>query len=1217
MIKILAVDDIPDNLISIKAIIKDVFPDAAVLTAENGKKAIELADLHDPDLIFLDILMPGMDGFEVCKRLKENQRLSEIPVVFLTALKETRENRMAAINAGGEGFLSKPADIAELTVIVRSMLKIRAANLAKREEKMRLEEQVALRTRALHEELSIRKKTEKELFESQELLNLFFKQSLDGFFFMMLDQPIEWNNQADKHRLIEYVFEHQRITKVNDAMLSQYGAKREEFLNKTPADLFAHDPAYGKKVWYDFFEKGSLHIDTDERKLDGTPMVINGDYILMYDDQKRILGHFGVQREVTRERENERQLRESETKFRHIFEATNVAKSLTELNGYIHVNQAFCNLLGYTSTEMSNKRWQDITVPESIKETENMLVPLQTGKQESSRFEKPYLHKNGSVVWGDVSVAIRKDDDGKPMHYITTVVDISDRKRIEESLRQSETKYRYLFENNPQAMWIYDLETLAILEVNEAAILNYGYSKDEFLSMTLKDIRPDEDVEAFLMDVASTTQFLNKAGTWRHKKKNGQIIFVDIISHLVDFENKAARLVLANDITIKKLAEEALNKASENWNRTFKAMNSGIALLDIEQNIIQSNVAFQEMVGSDSAALMHKSCFHFVHGTSCPIDNCPFTRMSKSKVREMAEVEANGKVFEVIVDPILNEVGEITGAVHIMTDISERKRNELIQHILYEIASSSMQQKSLEELLVITRTELARVLDTTNFFVAVYQPERDSLRKIIFEDIKDDFIEWQVSESLSGYVFTKKETLLMNYGLRESFMKKHNLKLPGTPAKSWLGVPLTVDGNAVGVIVIQSYTNEDAYNESDIRLVELIAHELSVVLQRDKMILDLISAKNKAEESDRLKSAFLANMSHEIRTPMNGILGFMDLLQEPDLDQVQKADFLRIMNQSGQRLLSTINDIIEIAKIEANETPLRTDVVNVMEVMRFHLRFFYKQAADKGVELKIGQQLAEAEAIIETDRYKLESILTNLIKNAIKFTDKGNIEFGNYLRDQMFVFYVKDTGRGIPAHRLDAIFKRFVQADLALTRAHEGSGLGLSIVQAYVQSLGGSVSVESKQGEGSTFTFSIPYLKSNLPEPEKDEPMPTKALDGLTILFAEDDEASYQLLKIMMGQEKITFIHAINGEESILLLKQNPEISMILMDMKMPGMDGFEATRKIRTFNPNIPIIAQTAYALHGDRENAFEAGCTDYISKPLKRKELMRMIEKYSGKVS
>ena len=379
----------------------------------------------------------------------------------------------------------------------------------------------------------------------------------------------------------------------------------------------------------------------------------------------------------------------------------------------------------------------------------------------------------------------------------------------------------------------------------------------------------------------------------------------------------------------------------------------------------------------------------------------------------------------------------------------------------------------------------------------------------------------------------------------------------------------------------------------------------------------LIDAKEKAEESDRLKSAFLANMSHEIRTPMSGIIGFLNLLNEPDLTDENKTAYISIVTQSGLRLLDTINDIIEISRIETGGLQVNMTAVGVSELFGYYDGFFRQQTARKGLEYIVCNNLPANISYLRTDRKKLDSIISNLIKNAIKFTPSGSVEFGCRLEEPDIVFYVKDSGVGIPQERLNSIFDRFVQGDLSTTRPHEGSGLGLAIVKAYIEMLKGNIMVQSKEGTGTSFIFSIPYLpaeelKTSIPETGMSEQV---IMSGTKILIAEDDYASYLYIQRALAGEGITFLRTTNGADTVKIVKENPDLSVVLMDIKMPGMTGLDATRSIRKFNQSVPIIAQTAYSLTGDRELAIEAGCSDYISKPINRRELQNMVKKYTGR--
>ena len=407
--------------------------------------------------------------------------------------------------------------------------------------------------------------------------------------------------------------------------------------------------------------------------------------------------------------------------------------------------------------------------------------------------------------------------------------------------------------------------------------------------------------------------------------------------------------------------------------------------------------------------------------------------------------------------------------------------------------------------------------------------------------------------------------------------------------------PIVIDGKVAGVSVYGRDITENKHAEQK-----------------------LITAKEKAEESDRLKSAFLANMSHEIRTPMSGIIGFLNLLNEPDLSDENKTAYINIVTQSGHRLLDTINDIIEISRIETGGLQIIMTPVNVSELFGYYSGFFRQQTTQKSLAYTVKCHLPADISYFKSDRKKLDSIVSNLIKNAIKFTPSGNIEFGCRLVESNLVFYVNDSGVGIPEERLNSIFDRFVQGDLSTSRPHEGSGLGLAIVKAYVEMLQGNITVQSKVGVGTSFIFSIPYVPVDETKVKSSDLISSEQIpmSGTSILIAEDDFASYLYIQKALSGEGITFLRTTNGDDTVKVVMENPDLSVILMDIKMPGMTGLEATRKIREFNSRVPIIAQTAYSLSGDRELAIEAGCTDYISKPINRRELQNMVKKYTGSV-
>jgi PAS domain S-box-containing protein len=392
-----------------------------------------------------------------------------------------------------------------------------------------------------------------------------------------------------------------------------------------------------------------------------------------------------------------------------------------------------------------------------------------------------------------------------------------------------------------------------------------------------------------------------------------------------------------------------------------------------------------------------------------------------------------------------------------------------------------------------------------------------------------------------------------------------------------------------------------------------IIHYLAIkedISDRKKAQLELLQAKEKAEESDRLKTAFLHNISHEIRTPMNAIIGFSALLSEPDNDPETQSSFIETIQGSSNQLLSIINDIVDISSIEANLVKINTSEINLNLALINLQKQFLPFARDKNILFNLKTTLSREEATIKTDSTKVFQILTNLINNALKFTQKGQIVFGYVLKDQMLEFYVSDTGIGIPVDQYEMIFNRFYQVENTVSRQYEGTGLGLSICKGYIELLGGKIWLTSELGNGTTFYFTIPYLQSihsSLSETHSENPGELILTKPKTILVVEDDDNNYKLITSLLAELNGDIIRAENGEEAVEKCRTRTDIDLVLMDIKMPLMDGYLATKQIRQFLPDLPVIVQTAY--FDDREKALKSGCSDFISKPFTKELFLSKI--------
>lgn len=375
---------------------------------------------------------------------------------------------------------------------------------------------------------------------------------------------------------------------------------------------------------------------------------------------------------------------------------------------------------------------------------------------------------------------------------------------------------------------------------------------------------------------------------------------------------------------------------------------------------------------------------------------------------------------------------------------------------------------------------------------------------------------------------------------------------------------------------------------------------------------DLILAKNKAEESDQLKSAFLANMSHEIRTPMNAITGFSEILLQPGLSEDKFEKYLNIINTSSRQLLSVINDIIDISKIESGQLSIESELVNINMLMD-ELFISYTKLVDLK-KLKFICKVASPNQLVQvkTDGNRIRQVMCNLLNNAIKFTKEGEISFGYTIQENFIEFYVRDSGVGIAPENLSLIFKRFRQVKATNSQVNEGNGLGLAIAKALVEELGGTISVDSKSGIGSNFKFTISYenkIVEVLPTPIETD---NYNWDDKTILIAEDEVFNQIYIKQLLSDTNAKILQAWDGKQAVDFVKNHSEISLVLMDLKMPVMDGHEALQIIKQIEPDLPVIAQTAYADSESRKRAIKGGFDNYITKPIDSALLMEVLDNY-----
>jgi signal transduction histidine kinase len=392
--------------------------------------------------------------------------------------------------------------------------------------------------------------------------------------------------------------------------------------------------------------------------------------------------------------------------------------------------------------------------------------------------------------------------------------------------------------------------------------------------------------------------------------------------------------------------------------------------------------------------------------------------------------------------------------------------------------------------------------------------------------------------------------------------------------------------------------------------------------ERNEADKNLMLAKEKAEESDRLKSAFLANMSHEIRTPMNAILGFAELLTLPEasITPEERNNYIKLIHNSGNNLLHLIDDIIDISKIEAGQLKILIKETHVNKILKDMLQSYseIKKLKDReNIEILLNETALQQDIVIKTDPLRFQQVLSNLIDNALKFTEDGFIEFGYNVQSKNYLlFYVKDTGIGIEQKKKEAIFDRFRKLEDDKTRVFRGAGLGLAICRSLIELLGGKIWVESVPGSGSSFYFTLPYIKAPVSEVKPRDNVPVNFnWSKKKILIAEDEPANIIYLEEVLRPTGAEILKAHNGKQAVDIFTGTPNIDIVIMDIKMPEMDGYEASEKIKQINKLVPIVSQTAYAMPDEKEKANLAGIDDYLTKPIKPSTLLAVINKYFSK--
>ena len=765
--------------------------------------------------------------------------------------------------------------------------------------------------------------------------------------------------------------------------------------------------------------------------------------------------------------------------------------------------------------------------------------------------------------------------------------EIDKRKKNEESLIKSEEYNRLLFTTSPIGLALCRMDG-SLVDINPAYAKIIGRTIEETLKLNYWEITP----EKYATQEAEQLKNLEETGHYGKYEKEYIHIdghFVPVLLQGLILERDGERFIWSSveDITERKKAEAALQSSQELFQTLAEVSPVGIFRTDLQGDTTYVNPKWRELSGLSSEEAFGNGWLNAVHPQDREKLSESWINNIKSRHESSAEyrfLRPDGGIIWVIGKAVPELTGnEVCGYIGTITDITERKKTE--DTINHEQKMLRTLIDSLPDFIYFKDTDCRKVIankaDVRNIGS---KDENEVLGKTDIELFPNPVGKRGYADDIM--VITTGEAIIDR---EEDFVDSNGVN-------RWLlttKIPLiSKDGKVTGLVGI--------------------GHDIT---ERKMIAEELIEAKNKAEENDRLKTAFLHNISHEVRTPMNAIVGFSDLIIDPDLTPEIRNEFIQTIVQSSNQLLSIITQIVNMATIEAGQEKIYEKEMSLNSIFRMVFEQFRSETGSKNILMNYNTVLPDNDDKIKTDETKLIQIISNLISNSIKFTKQGSINFGYTIKDRYLEFYVKDTGIGIPEEMHKAIFERFRQVETSLAREFEGAGLGLSISKAYAELLGGNIWLTSKPNKGSEFYFNIPYKKVSqnaIPDKEVSGKNKLDQKKSITLLIAEDENINFKLLAQYLSGANISVVHASNGNEAVEICKSIKQINLVLMDLKMPGMDGFEATKIIKGLRPDLPIIAQTAYSTESDKEKALACGCIDFISKPFKKEELLTLIREH-----
>jgi hypothetical protein len=1014
MSKFIIADDSEKSVSALKSLILKLESKPDILNPTSGEDLLSLVLSENPDIILINIESSHQNGAEACKTLKDNQFCRQIPVILYGTQSAQQYLTDAIIESAADAFFQYPVNELSFSLQLQNLLKLNRTQSLETTNQESIQSDQTIKAA----DLSALEKAEADLLESEKVYRNLVERLPDGV----------------------YKSTHQgKFVEINDAMVKMlgYDSKEELLAIDIKSELYFQPEDRESLVLQEKYEEmGIFRL----KKKDGSGIWVEDHGWYSLDADGEVLFHEGIMRDITERKMAEEALKESEERFKMLYEKAPVGyQSLDENGNLLDVNETWLEMMGYRKNEVIGYRFSNFITPEHIEPVQKRFAAFKsTGKVQS---ELEMIKKNGSKILIQLEGRIGHTAEGTFKQTHCVLSDITERRKAEKAIADERILLRTLIDNIPDPIYVKDTLGRKLIS-NKADLEVFGSTSESSLfgKTDMESSYPGDASQTFSDDirVIQTAQpILNKLEFFTDRKGTKRYYLTSKIPLTNDSGEIIGLVGVGHDITVRKQSEQKIIQLSKG----IEQSPASIIITDTSGNIEYINSKFTEITGYTFDEVKERNPKILQSGFTSEVEYKRLWDTISSGNEYHTEIQnrkKNGELYweTALISPIRDEEGTIVNYMAIKEDITNRKKTDL------EILKLSVAIEQNPASVVITDTK--GVIEYVNKkFITVSGYNNQELIGKVLRIFKPGHTSDEVYAEIWNNLFSGKTWK----GEHQNRTKNNEIY--------WESVQISPIKNQEGKI-----TNFVVLSEN--------------ISERKKMEKDLIAAKEKAEESDRLKSAFLANMSHEIRTPLNSILGFSDLLTAPDLDTESRRDFANLINSSGNNLLSIINDILDISKIEAGQITLIKNKFSVYNLISEIQKEYSYRANAKGIKLILKPRIETQELIILSDESRIKQVLINFVGNALKFTDSGCIEIGVDVISNNIQFYVKDTGIGIPKDYHDKIFDRFRQVEAAQTRKYGGNGLGLAITKNLAELLGGRIWLESESNAGSTFYFALP-----------------------------------------------------------------------------------------------------------------------------------------------